>query len=107
MSAGQFDTPLDVRGNDEMAQVIHGLESLRNRLSVKGVAVVTIKPGPVKTPMLGDRKMPLTVSAEVAARRIAVALERGEHTVYVHWGYRLIMGVIRCIPHVLFRRMAI
>ncbi|MFY9514650.1 MAG: Cache 3/Cache 2 fusion domain-containing protein, partial [Rubrivivax sp.] len=33
MSAGKFDTPLDVRGNDEMAQVIQGLESLRNRLA--------------------------------------------------------------------------
>ncbi len=83
------------------------LESLRNRLSVLGVHVVTIKPGPVRTPMLGDRKLPLTVSAEVAARRIAVALERGENTVYVHAGYRLIMGILRCIPSFVFRRLAI
>ncbi len=33
ISSGQFDTRLDVRGNDEMAQVIQGLESLRNRLA--------------------------------------------------------------------------
>ncbi|MBS1138903.1 MAG: hypothetical protein H6R13_356 [Proteobacteria bacterium] len=33
ISAGKFDTQLDVRGNDEMAQVIQGLESLRNRLA--------------------------------------------------------------------------
>ena len=33
ISAGQFDTGLDVRGNDEMAQVVQGLESLRNRLA--------------------------------------------------------------------------
>lgn len=83
------------------------LESLRNRLSVLGVHVVTIKPGPVQTPMLGARKLPLTVSAEVAGRRIAQALERGEHTVYVHPGYRLIMGILRCIPSLLFRRLAI
>jgi PAS domain S-box-containing protein len=33
MSAGRFDTPLDVSGYDEMAQVVQGLESLRNRLA--------------------------------------------------------------------------
>lgn len=83
------------------------LESLRNRLSVHGVAVVTIKPGPVQTAMLGDRKMPLTVSAEAAAQRIARAMENGEHTVYVHWGYRWIMAIICAIPSFVFRRMAI
>jgi len=83
------------------------LESLRNRLSQHGVTVVTIKPGPVRTPLLGDRRMPLTVPAEVAARRVARAIENGEHTVYVHWGYRLIMAVIRMIPSFVFRRLAI
>ncbi|MSQ81973.1 MAG: SDR family NAD(P)-dependent oxidoreductase [Myxococcales bacterium] len=83
------------------------LEALRNRLSVQGVSVVTIKPGPVRTPMLGGSKLPLTVDAAVAARRIAVALQRGEHTVYVHWGYRAIMGIIVCIPSFIFRRLAI
>ena len=33
MSAGRFDTPLDVRGSDEVGQLIHGLEILRNRLA--------------------------------------------------------------------------
>ena len=33
ISSGQFDTRLDVRGDDEIAQVIQGLESLRNRLA--------------------------------------------------------------------------
>ncbi len=33
ISAGQFDTPLDIRGNDEIAQLIHGLETLRNRIA--------------------------------------------------------------------------
>jgi len=33
ISSGHFDTPLDVRGNDEIAQVIQGLETLRNRLA--------------------------------------------------------------------------
>jgi PAS domain S-box-containing protein len=33
ISSGHFDTPLDVRGSDEIAQLIQGLESLRNRLA--------------------------------------------------------------------------
>ena len=33
ISAGRFDSPLDVRGSDEVAQLIHGLEILRNRLA--------------------------------------------------------------------------
>ena len=33
ISSGHFDTPLDVRGSDETAQLIQGLESLRNRLA--------------------------------------------------------------------------
>ena len=33
ISAGRFDTPLDVRGSDEIGQLIHGLEILRNRLA--------------------------------------------------------------------------
>ncbi|WP_150430554.1 response regulator [Dechloromonas sp. CZR5] len=33
IASGHFDTPLDVRGSDEIAQLIQGLESLRNRLA--------------------------------------------------------------------------
>lgn len=33
MADGRFDTPLEVRGSDEIAQVLQGLESLRNRLA--------------------------------------------------------------------------
>ncbi|MDE2442725.1 MAG: Cache 3/Cache 2 fusion domain-containing protein, partial [Betaproteobacteria bacterium] len=33
ISAGHFDTPLDIQGDDEIAQVIQGLEILRNRLA--------------------------------------------------------------------------
>ncbi len=33
MSDGRFDTPLDLRSNDEIGRVLLGLESLRNRLA--------------------------------------------------------------------------
>lgn len=83
------------------------LESLRNRLWLHGVRVVTIKPGPVDTPMTrGKGPMPLMVTAEVAAQRIAIALERGPEVVYVAWPWRYIMLILQHIPSRIFRRFA-
>ncbi|MCG2576048.1 Cache 3/Cache 2 fusion domain-containing protein [Dechloromonas sp. XY25] len=33
ISSGRFNTPLNIRGSDEIAQVVQGLETLRNRLA--------------------------------------------------------------------------
>lgn len=83
------------------------LESLYNRLSVQGIAVVTIKPGPVRTPMTAGKQLPLLIDADVAARRIALALERGEREVYVPGIWRWIMMAIRCVPSGVFKRLSI
>ena len=54
------------------------LEGLRLRLRNRGVAVTTICPGFVATPMTESHrfKMPFLVQADDAARRIVRALER-------------------------------
>lgn len=83
------------------------LESLRNRLEVRGIRVVTIKPGPIDTPMAAGRPKAMLYPVDKAAARIAQAIERGEHTVYVPGKWRLIMAVVRCIPSFLFRRLSI
>jgi short-subunit dehydrogenase len=83
------------------------LESLYNRLNVHGVQVVTIKPGPVRTPMTAGKKLPLLIDADVAAKRIALALERGEREVYVPGIWRWIMLAIRLTPSFVFRRLSI
>jgi short-subunit dehydrogenase len=81
------------------------LESLRNRLSQHGVSVVTVKPGPVDTPMTAGRdKLPLLIDAERAAREIVAALPSGG-TRYVPLAWAPIMTVVRSIPSVVFRRM--
>lgn len=81
------------------------LESLRNRLWLHGVRVVTVKPGPVDTPMTkGKPGMPLMVSAEIAARHIAKALEGGPEVTYVAGAWRWIMLAMRLVPSMLFRR---
>lgn len=83
------------------------LESLYNRLSVQGISVVTIKPGPVRTAMTEGKKLPLLIDADAAAWRIAIAIERGEREVYVPGIWRWIMLAIRCLPSAVFKRMSI
>jgi NAD(P)-dependent dehydrogenase (short-subunit alcohol dehydrogenase family) len=84
------------------------LESLRNRLRVLGVAVVTIKPGPVDTPMTeGLERRPLLISADEAARAILEAARHGAGTAYVPGTWRPIMFALRQIPSFVFSRLDI
>jgi len=80
---------------------------LGHRLHGTGVTVVTIKPGPVDTPMVAGRNLSPRLVADVDAvgRRIHRALERGERVVYVPGKWRLIMAVIRALPIRIFERM--
>jgi len=82
------------------------LEALRNRLSQHGVQVITIKPGPVHTPMTeGLDKMPMAIDADLAAERIFAAIARKAQTAYVPIQWAPIMAAVRSIPSVVFRRM--
>ncbi len=82
------------------------LESLRNRLGTKGVRVVTVKPGPVDTPLThGMDKLPLLISSDEAARQILQAAESGAHTAYVPGVWRLIMAIVRAIPSAVFQKL--
>lgn len=81
------------------------LESLRNRIGRYGVSVVTVKPGPMDTPMTrGLGKQPFLISAEAAARQVVQAARRRKHTVYVPSIWRPIMWVIRSIPSAIFKK---
>ena len=83
------------------------LESLRNRLSQHGVHVLTVKPGPVRTPMTeGLNKLPLIIDADAAADGIWRAITRRADTVYVPATWGLIMPAIQAIPSLIFRRMS-
>lgn len=84
------------------------LEALRNRVGRCGVRVVTIKPGPVDTPMTrGLDKLPMLISAEEAARQIIAAAEAGKRVAYVPGKWRPVMAVIRAIPSPIFQKMNI
>jgi short-subunit dehydrogenase len=90
------------------AALDHFLEALRNRLSPRGVTVVTIKPGFVDTDL--TRGMPglfWLISSDQAAERILAAAGRGPATVYVPRRWRLVGLIIRSIPSFLFRKLKI
>jgi decaprenylphospho-beta-D-erythro-pentofuranosid-2-ulose 2-reductase len=79
---------------------------LRQRLYKSGVAVVTIKPGFVDTPMTaGFPKGPLWAKPQQIAAGIVRAVDRSGTVVYLPGFWRLIMLIIRCIPESIFRRL--
>jgi short-subunit dehydrogenase len=83
------------------------LESLRLDLRPRGVEVITVSPGFVKTP-LSDRNrhpMPFLVPAERAARIIVRGIERGKR--HLHFPRRLTVPVLllRLLPAALYDRL--
>ena len=80
---------------------------LGHRLRGTGVTVVTVKPGPVDTPMTAGRGVSPGLLADVdeVGARIHRALERRERVVYVPGRWRWVMAVIRSLPVRLFERL--
>ncbi len=83
------------------------LESLRNRIERKGAFVVTVKPGPVRTPMTEGLKMPGMIGADQAAAEILLAAKDKVRVAYVPAKWKPIMAVIRAIPAPLFKYLNI
>lgn len=79
---------------------------MRNRLHASGVALVTVKPGFVDTPMTANvKKGALFARPEDVARGIHRAILRRKDVVYLPsfwWG---IMWIIRAIPERVFKRL--
>jgi decaprenylphospho-beta-D-erythro-pentofuranosid-2-ulose 2-reductase len=79
---------------------------LRQRLYSKGVHVVTIKPGPIDTPMTaGMRRGLLWGETGTVATAIVRAMDRGTPVLYTPWFWQPIMGIIKAVPEFLFRRL--
>jgi short-subunit dehydrogenase len=84
------------------------LQGLRSRLHPAGVRVVTIKPGPVQTPMT-DHLPNSTRFADPdqVARDIVRALERRSPDVlYTPKIWRYVMTAVRHIPETVFKRLS-
>ena len=82
------------------------LQGLRNRLYPAGVAVVTLKPGFVDTPMTaGVAKSALFASSRRVGRAIHRAIEARRSVVYIPWFWRPIMFLISSMPEAVFKRL--
>jgi decaprenylphospho-beta-D-erythro-pentofuranosid-2-ulose 2-reductase len=83
------------------------LQGLRNRLSKSGVAVVTVKPGLIDTPMTAAvKKGLLAASAKGVGEGIYHAMKSRKEVVYLPWFWRPIMLIIRTIPEPVFKRLS-
>lgn len=84
------------------------LSGLRNRLHPLGLRVVTIKPGFVRTRLTEGKvnpRSPLLAEPAQVAADIRRAIEGSADVVYTRWFWRPIMGIIRCIPEFVFKRL--
>lgn len=84
-------------------------QGLRNRLSSKGIDVITIKPGFVDTPMTDgfDKSGPLWATTDQVAEDIVNAILKKRSIVYTPWFWAPIMLVIKCIPEFIFKRLSL
>ncbi len=76
------------------------LESLRVELAGSGVAVVTICPGFIDTPMtqVNRYRMPFLMSSDEAARRFARAIEAKRRIAVIPWQMAVVGSLLRALP---------
>lgn len=89
------------------AAAISYLESLRVELHDSGVSVVTLCPGYIKTAMT-DRNpypMPFILKPEVAAARMARAIERRALFCVIPWQMALVGRLLRLLPPRVYDRL--
>ena len=83
------------------------LQGLRNRLDKSGVAVVTIKPGTVDTPMTAALKKGLLfANPRSVGQGIYQGMKKRKEVVYLPWYWRPIMFMIRRIPEPVFKKLS-
>ncbi len=93
--------------NTSKAGLTTYLEALRNRLTRRGVNVLTVKPGFVQTGMLqAAQRVMFPITAEKAADDIYKAIRRRNQQIYTPWFWSWLMLVVRNIPSIVFRRMS-
>jgi len=83
-------------------------EALRLEMAPKGVSVVTIAPGYVKSEMtaVNTYPMPFLLPADVFARRAAKAIEHRRRYIVIPWQMGWVARLMRLIPPALYDRLA-
>ena len=84
------------------------LQGLRARLAKSGVAVLTVKPGFVDTPMTASLKKGLLfASARKVGAGVYMAMLKGREVVYLPWFWRPIMLVVKSVPEPVFKKLSL
>ncbi len=84
------------------------LQGLRSRLHPTGVRVITIKPGPVRTPMTDHLPNARFADPELVAGDIVRTLERRSPDVlYTPKVWRYVMTAVQQIPEGIFKRLSL
>jgi len=92
--------------NTSKAALATYLEALRNRLSRRGVRVVTIKPGPTATEMTAHLHMKgMADPVATAAFILRKSQKNGEF--FVKLTHKVAFGIIRNIPSWVFRKLKV
>jgi short-subunit dehydrogenase len=88
------------------AAAIAYLESLRVELRGSGVAVVTVSPGWIETPLTAENpyRMPFLIRAEKAARLIERAIDRRKRFYVLPWPMAIAARMLRVMPRWMFDR---
>jgi short-subunit dehydrogenase len=89
------------------AAVVAYCESLRGELRASGVAVVTLLPGYVDTPLTRQNRyaMPFLLSAETFADRAFAAIEVRTSYRVIPWQMGVVAKLLRLLPNALFDRL--
>ncbi|WP_047552125.1 SDR family oxidoreductase [Methylotenera sp. G11] len=90
------------------AATIAYLESLRVEMSHHNIAVTTIAPGYIRTPMtaINTYRMPFLMDADVAAHKFVNAIENKRRFVVIPWQMGWVARLMRLIPPVLWDLLA-
>jgi len=88
------------------AGLSHYLEGLDHKFHARGLRVVCVKPGFVKTGMTaGLKPPPFAGEPDAVAKRVLRSMDRGRPVVYAPAAWRGIMTVIRLLPRAVMRRI--
>jgi hypothetical protein len=82
-------------------------DGLRARMLDRNVAVITVKPGPIDTPMTAhiEKKGLLLGTSEQVARDMIRAMNKRSEVVYSPWFWWGIMRIVRAVPERIAKRL--
>ncbi len=83
------------------------LSGLRQRMNGKGIFIMSVQPGFVRTKMLEGVETPgiLTATPEQVARQIFTAWKKRKAVIFTPPYWRLIMGVMKLLPERIFQKL--